>query len=97
MFDKETLPNSDGGSEYSERSGSDRPSPPYRERINPVMGEQVTPERRVWTRPKVISAFVIVIVLLDGLFCISQNIAIQQRQYDVQGKVGAVRYSSVPN
>ena len=90
MFDKETLPNDDGSSGYSERSGYDRPSPPYGERINPVIGEKVTPPRRFWTRPKVISAFVIVIVLLGGLICISQNIAIQQRQYDVQGKVGAV-------
>ena len=29
-------------------------------------------------------------VLLGGVFCISQNIAIQQRQYDVQGKIGLV-------
>ena len=48
------------------------------------------PPRRFWTRPKIISGVVIVMVLLGGLFCIRQNIGIQQRQYDVQGKVGAV-------
>ena len=57
---------------------------------NHAMGEKVITPKRFWTRAKIISAVVIVIVLLGGVFCISQNIAIQQRQYDVQGKVGAV-------
>src|SRR2546421_12777466 len=57
---------------------------------NRSMGEKVTPPKPFWTRAKIISAIVIVVVLLGGVICISQNIAIQQRQYDVQGKVGTV-------
>ena len=67
----------------------DKEQLPHYER-NPAMGEKVTTQKRFWTRAKIISAVVIVIVLLAGIFCISQNIAIQQRQYDVQGKVGTV-------
>ena len=48
------------------------------------------PPRRFWTRPKIISAVVIAILLLVGIVCIYQNITIQQRQYDVQGKIGGV-------
>jgi len=57
---------------------------------NPAMGEKVTTPKRFWTRAKITSAVVIVMVLLGGVLCIRQSIAIQQRQYDVQGKVGAV-------
>jgi hypothetical protein len=53
-------------------------------------GEKVTPPKRFWTRTKIISAVVIAVVLIGGIFLISQNIGIQQRQIDVQGKVGLV-------
>jgi hypothetical protein len=84
MFDKEKLPTYERRSEYRERLDG----PTYGEMTN--MEERVTPPKRFWTRAKIITAVVLVIVLLGGIFCISQNIAIQQRQYDVQGKVGAV-------
>jgi hypothetical protein len=57
---------------------------------NTPMGEKVTPPKRFWTRTKIISAVVLALVVVGGIFLISQNIAIQQRQYDVQGKVGKV-------
>jgi hypothetical protein len=90
MFDKETLPHDDRWSAYSERPGYDPKSPTYGEMTGTAMGEKVIPPKRFWTRPKIISAVVLVMVVLGGVFCISQNIAIQQRQYDVQGKIGAV-------
>ena len=90
MFDQEKFPDDDRRSAYNERSGYERESPTHGEMTNAEMGEKVIPPKRFWTRAKVISAVVLVIVLLGGIFCISQNIAIQQRQYDVQGKVGDV-------
>ncbi len=87
MYDQEKPPNYNRGSEYSERPGY---VPTYGEGTNSGMGEKVTPPKRFWTRTKIISAVVIAIVLIGGIFLISQNIAIQQRQYDVQGKVGDV-------
>ncbi len=90
MFDKEQLPTYDRRSEYDARPGYGRTSPTYGEMTNPGMGEKVTSPKRFWTPAKIGSAVVLVIVLLGGIFCIQQNIAIQQRQYDVQGKVGAV-------
>ena len=77
MFDKEQLSTYDRGSEYGEVPG-------------PFIGGKVTPPKRFWTRTKIASAVVIVILLLGGIVCIYQNIAIQQRQYDIQGKIGAV-------
>jgi hypothetical protein len=32
----------------------------------------------------------VAVLLLTGIVCISENIAIQQRQYDIQGKIGNV-------
>ncbi len=90
MFDKEQDPNYDRSSESGERPGYNRPSPTYGEMTNTPMGEKVTPPKRFWTRTKIISAVVIAIILIGGIFLIGQNIAIQQRQYDVQGKVGDV-------
>jgi hypothetical protein len=90
MYDREQLPNYDRGSEQGERSGYNRPSPTYGEMTSSARGEKVTPPKRFWTRAKIISAVVIAIVLIGGIFLISQNIGIQQRQYDVQGKVGLV-------
>jgi hypothetical protein len=83
MFDKEKL------STYNNSPGYDREFP-YEGMTNPSMGEKVTPPKRFWTRAKIISAVVIVILLLGGMLCIYQNIAIQQRQYDIQGKIGTV-------
>ena len=48
------------------------------------------PPQRFWTRAKIISAVVIAILLLGSIVCIYENIRIQQRQYDIQGKIGAV-------
>ncbi|MGZ3610286.1 MAG: LemA family protein [Ktedonobacteraceae bacterium] len=90
MLDKEQYPNYDRRSESGERPGYDHPSPTYGEMANTAMGEKVTPPKRFWTRTKIISAVVLVLVVVGGIFLISQNIAIQQRQYDVQGKVGGV-------
>jgi LemA protein len=90
MLDKEQYPQHDTRPEYAERAGYDRPSSPYGEMAHTPMGEKVTPPKRFWTRTKIISAVVLVLVVVGGIFLISQNIAIQQRQYDVQGKVGNV-------
>jgi hypothetical protein len=90
MLDKEQYPNYERKSESGERPGYFPPSPTYGDMANAARGEKVTPPKRFWTRTKIISAVVIAIVLLGGIFLISQNIAIQQRQYDVQGKVGDV-------
>ena len=78
MFDREKL------STYDERPGYNRESPVYSEMTKPG-----TP-KRFWTRAKISAAVVLVILVFGGILCISQNIAIQQRQYDVQGKVGTV-------
>ena len=77
MFDKETFPTYDSGSAY-------------RERRNPDIGEKMTPPQQFWTRGKIISSVVLAILVLGGILCIYQNIVIQQRQYDIQGKVGDV-------
>ena len=90
MLDKEQYPHSDTRPENGERPGYDRPSPAYGDMAHTPRGEKLTPPKRFWTRPKIISAVVLVLVVVGGIFLISQNIAIQQRQYDVQGKVGDV-------
>ncbi len=90
MFDKEKLPSYDRRTEYDQRAGNDYQSPTYGEMRSPTMGERVRPPKRFWTRGKIIAVVVLVIVVLGGLLCISQSITIQQRQYDVQGKVGDV-------
>lgn len=90
MFDKEQTPNYDRRSEYNERLGGERSPSAYDEMTNSGMGGKVAPSKPFWTRTKIISAVVVVIVVLVGIVSISQNIAIQQRQYDVQGKVGNV-------
>lgn len=90
MFDNEQLPRSDRSSEYDARPGDDFTSSSYGETHNAVWREKMTPPRRFWTRGKIITALVLVVVFLGGVLCISQNIAIQQRQYGVQGKVGEV-------
>jgi hypothetical protein len=77
MFDRERFTTYDERPAYSEMPGS------YR-------GEKMIPPRRFWTRPKIISAVVIAILLLGGIVSIYQSITIQQRQYDIQGNIGAV-------
>lgn len=90
MFSKENLPTyGSSGTEYSERlsyghdfsSGAISSAP---------MGEKAVTLKRPRTYLKVISILVIAVLLLVGILCISQNIAIQQRQYDIQGSVGTV-------
>ena len=77
MFDKERFTAYDDRPVYNEMPGA------YRR-------EKMIPPRRFWTRPKIISAVVIAILLLGGIVCIYQSIRIQQRQYDIQGNIGAV-------
>lgn len=87
MFDKEKFPTYDSGPEYNERSGE----PPFNDEMPPRgRGGRVYPPKRFWTPAKITLAAVLAFVLLGGIFCIQQNIAIQQRQYDIQGKVGIV-------
>jgi LemA protein len=90
MFNQEKSTNYDSRSEYDVSPGYDRRSPGYDEMSHPGRGEKVTAPERFWTRAKLISVVVLVIVILGGIVCMSQNIAIQQRQYDIQGKIGAV-------
>src|SRR5581483_1991231 len=52
--------------------------------------EALRAPKQFWTRGKLISAAVLVLLLLGGIVCFSENIAIQQRQYDIQGKIGNV-------
>src|SRR5215472_12575417 len=87
MLDREQNPNYERRSESGEGPGY---VPTYGEVTNSGMGEKVTPPKPFWTRTKLITAGVIALVVIAGIFLISQNIAIQQRQYDVQGKVGNV-------
>jgi hypothetical protein len=77
MYHNEQFSTHDRRSEYDEMSG-------------PFMGEKGIPRKRFWTRTKIVSAVVIAVLLLGGIVCIYQNIAIQQRQYDIQGQIGAV-------
>ena len=86
MFDREKFSTYDERSEYGERLGYDRESPTYGEMAKPAIG----PSKHFWTPAKITAAVVLIILVFGGILCISQNIAIQQRQYDVQGKVGAV-------
>lgn len=90
MYDKEVPPIYDRGAGYNERPGDEYTSPAYAEKIGSRESNQLTAPKHFWTRTKIISAVVLVVVVLGGIVCISQSIAIQQRQYDVQGKVGAV-------
>jgi hypothetical protein len=89
MFNNENHPTYDSSTGYGERPGYDREFPSGGI-TNPGMGEKTTPPKRFWTRAKIVSSAVIVILLLGGIVSIYQNIAIQQRQYDIQGKVGTV-------
>jgi hypothetical protein len=90
MFNKEKLTNYGSRSEYDASPGYDRGSPSYDGLSHPGRGEKVTAPEPFWTRARLISVVVLGIVILGGIVCISQSIAIQQRQYDIQGKIGAV-------
>jgi len=90
MFDQVKPPDYDKGSEYNVRPRYDDMLPAYGVMTNTAMREKATPPKHFWTRAKISAAVVLVIVLLGGIVCIQQNIAIQQRQYDIQGRVGAV-------
>jgi hypothetical protein len=89
MFDREKLPTYDSSSGFGERPGNEREFPPGG-MTSRGMGEKVTPPKPFWTRARIISSVVIAVLLLGGIICIYQNIAIQQRQYDIQGNIGAV-------
>ncbi|HVB23335.1 MAG TPA: LemA family protein [Ktedonobacteraceae bacterium] len=90
MFDKEGPPIYDRGAGYNERPGDEYTSPAYAEKIGSRQRDQFTAPKHFWTRAKIISAVVLVVVIVGGIVCISQSIAIQQRQYDIQGNVGNV-------
>ncbi|HEV7235415.1 MAG TPA: LemA family protein [Ktedonobacteraceae bacterium] len=90
MYDQEKLSPYDRRSAYNGRQGENDTSLPYDEVTNPFVRGKAVPPQHFWTRGKIISAVVLAILLLVGMLCISQNITIQQRQYDIQGKVGDV-------
>lgn len=90
MFNREKVSDYDGDLESSAEPGYKRDLPPSYEREDLVRGEKVASPRRFWTPFKVSAAVVLAVVLLGGIICISQSIAIQQRQYDIQGKIGDV-------
>lgn len=90
MFDQVKPPDYDRRPEYSEGPRYGNMSPAYGEMTNAAMREKAIPPKRFWTPTRIGAAVVLLIVLLGGIVCIQQSIAIQQRQYDVQGKVGAV-------
>jgi hypothetical protein len=89
MFDREKLSPSESGMRYGERTGYDPAFPPDG-MIGPGPRWKAQPPRHFWTPARIIAAIVIVVVVLGGILCISQSIAIQQRQYDIQGKIGTV-------
>lgn len=85
MFNQER---SSGYADDARRPGYDeKPGDDFAPR---TFGERARASKRFWTRGKLISVAVLITVLLGGIVCISQNIAIQQRQYDIQGKIGNV-------
>lgn len=87
MFENEKRP------AYDERERPDyAPRPPMNgERpYGDAPYQKMVPRRPFWTRGKIITFIVVAVVLLGGIFCIQQNIAIQSRQYDIQGKIGNV-------
>lgn len=90
MFNKKNLPGEENGFAYDERPPYESEPPIPRGMTYPGMGEKAMPPRHFWTRTRTISAVVIVVLLLGSILCISQSIAIQQRQYDIQGKIGIV-------
>lgn len=78
-----------------ERPLSYTPGPQGDERLAadflpPSSGKLTMPSRRLRSRGKLLLAALVVLLLLAGIVCISENIAIQQRQYDIQGKIGNV-------
>lgn len=76
-------------SEYRERPGDDH-SLPFDEKAQPARDEKVMAAQPFWTGGKVVTVMVLAVIVLGAIFCFSQNISIQQRQYDVQEKVGNV-------
>lgn len=82
MFDQVSPPNHRRGSDYSEGSDNDLSSF--------ISREKATTSRHFWSRGKIFVVVALAIVLFGGIFCIGQNIAIQQRQYDVQARMGDV-------
>ena len=89
MFDKNQSPPYDNSSVYGSRPVYN-PESPYGEMQGVGRGEKMLPPKRSWTRGKIILGVALVILVLGGALCVYENIAIQQRQYDIQGKVGAV-------
>lgn len=56
----------------------------------PPSGKLTRAPRHLWSRGKLLLAAIVVMLLLAGIVCISESMAIQQRQYDIQGKIGNV-------
>jgi hypothetical protein len=76
-------------SEYRERPTDDHDLP-LDEKAMPATRDKGMAARPFWTGGKVVTLMVLAVIVLGAIFCFSQNIAIQQRQYDVQQKVGNV-------
>ncbi len=89
MFKKEQFPVSDNSTAYGERVEDEHVFQPGALPAS-MRGDKVTPPIRFWTRPKMIASVIIIVLLLGGVLCLYENIAIQQRQYDIQGKIGSV-------
>lgn len=88
MFDNQQPPTYDGTPKQDRSPRYEGPPPLYRE---PYVGAgRAAPSMPFWTRSTVISAVVLCIILLVGIVGVSQSIAIQQRQYELQGKIGTV-------
>lgn len=65
--------------------------PAYGETFSaPVERGKMLPPHRSRTRMKIMAGVILVVLLFGGGLCIVQNIRIQQRQYDIQGKIGDV-------
>ncbi|HEY1351502.1 MAG TPA: LemA family protein, partial [Ktedonobacteraceae bacterium] len=82
MFNQERHLGYAPGPERAENWGQDVPSA--------LPGGSASRPGWRWTRGKLLSAAIVAGLLLAGIACISETIAIQQRQYDIQGKIGNV-------
>jgi hypothetical protein len=82
MFKQERPLNYAPGPEGDEQLAGDFPPP---------SSDKLTGARRpLWSRGKLLLVALVVVLLLAGIVCISENIAIQQRHYDIAGKIGNV-------
>lgn len=89
MFEGEKLSPGDIRTGYDARTDYDREFPPDG-MSDPGRGRKAWSPKPFWTPARIVTAAVMIMLLLGGMLCISQSITIQQRQYDIQGKIGTV-------